>query len=309
MRVYCFGFFMRSMLKIEKHSVYADVIERALYNTVLASFSTDGKSYFYVNPMEVDTKLNEHNPSRKHVKSVRQKWHPCACCPPNVARLLTSVSKYLYSTNKDAVYFHLYAASEASFELPGGKIVFNVETKYPLDGEIAVTIKTKSKSTLAFRIPGWCSDSSFKINGEPADFKEVNGYALISGDFNENDVISIHFCMNPRFVYANQEVNATAGKVCLMRGPVVYCLEECFNSFRLHSAVVDSAAEIQEVESTLDGKSFISLIASGFVESSSSNDVYSYEKSTRTKRVLTFSPYYLWGNHSPGGMTVWVREA
>ena len=120
-------FFANRMLNIEQKSIYADVMERALYNNVLGAMSLDGKRFFYVNPLEVWPEASEKNPGRFHVKPVRQKWFACACCPPNVARLLTSLNNYIYSKNNNTVYT-FYISGEAEIEPENGKLILNRAT-------------------------------------------------------------------------------------------------------------------------------------------------------------------------------------
>jgi DUF1680 family protein len=305
-------FFMHGMLKNEARGVYADVMEKALYNTVLASFAADGKSYFYVNPMEVWPPANEKNPARKHVKAVRQKWHACACCPPNAARLLASIGKYLFTadTRNNTVFFHLYAASVMTAHFSCGTVSLSVETGYPLDGEIQVTVQNDINTpvTLAFHVPEWCESAVFTHNGKPADSVIKDGYAYITDKFKQGDTISIKFDMKPRLLYANTQIRADAGKVCVQRGPLVYCLEECDNGSNLHALLVDKDTVFKEETANICGMPCVMLTANGWREEDIDGDVYTVKAKKLTLCKLVFSPYHLWGNREMGEMTVWVRE-
>ena len=99
------------MLEIEADSHYGDVLEQSLYNTVLSGMALDGKSFFYVNPLEVLPEACHKDQRKMHVKSVRQKWFGCACCPPNIARIVSSVASYAYTENEDTLWTHLYMGS------------------------------------------------------------------------------------------------------------------------------------------------------------------------------------------------------
>ena len=101
-------FFAKRMLQIKADSRYADVMEKALYNGVLSGMALDGKSFFYVNPLESLPEACHKDERKFHVKPVRQKWFGCACCPPNIARLVSSISTYAYTQSEDTLYFHLY---------------------------------------------------------------------------------------------------------------------------------------------------------------------------------------------------------
>ncbi len=125
-------FFANKMLQIEPSNEYADIINLALYNTVLAGMSLDGKSFFYVNPLEVLPEACEKNLDFEAVKPIRQKWFGCACCPPNLARLLTSLGGYIYTVCDNTIYNHLYIASKSDLEVNSAKINLEQIGNYPL---------------------------------------------------------------------------------------------------------------------------------------------------------------------------------
>ena len=152
------AFFARRMLEIEAVGEYGDVMEQALYNTVLAGMALDGKSFFYVNPLEVLPEACEKDERKRHVKSVRQKWFGCACCPPNIARIVSSLGAYVYTANEDTLYTHLYVGSKIGCRLGGERLNMLVESDFPWEGNVKVTLCTEGRvqGTLAFRIPGWC---------------------------------------------------------------------------------------------------------------------------------------------------------
>ena len=105
-------FFARRMFEITKDSKYTDVMERALFNGVISGMSLDGKSFFYVNPLEVNPEACEKDYFKRHVKPVRQKWFGCACCPPNVARLLSSIGGYAFECSEEAIYMNLFVGGQ-----------------------------------------------------------------------------------------------------------------------------------------------------------------------------------------------------
>ena len=160
-------FFAQRMMQIEQHGIYGDVMERALYNIVLGSMSRDGRHFFYVNPLEVCPEASEKNPDRRHVKPIRQKWFGCACCPPNVSRLLTSLGQYVYSFNQDTVFVHLYISGDAEVEIGGEKLRLVQESNYPWDGHIKVKVEGVQEKTfkLELRVPGWCRQRTVQVNG------------------------------------------------------------------------------------------------------------------------------------------------
>lgn len=180
------AFFARRMLEIRADNRYGDVMEQALYNTVLAGMALDGKSFFYVNPLEVLPEACEKDERKRHVKNVRQKWFGCACCPPNIARIVSSFGAYAYTGNETTLYTHLYVGSSVGFTLNGQAMDMQVETDFPWDGEVKISLhvrgemqsaggasegKRSEKSThaagihgtLAFRIPGWCRTAAAEV--------------------------------------------------------------------------------------------------------------------------------------------------
>lgn len=306
-------FFARRMLQAEPNSEYADVMERALYNTVTAGIANDGKHYFYVNPMEVWPAASEGNPDRHHVKSVRQKWYGCACCPPNVARLLSSLGQYVYTTQQNTIYTHLYIGNEAQLELDNSKALITMNSSLPWHGQVSLNISQLEGSghfTLALRIPSWADSSTFTVNGSPIQPEIHDGYAHIKHDWSLGDVLSVDFSLSARRVYANPLVRANAGKVVLQRGPLLYCLEEADNGAPLSALSLPQGSEIREAEGVWH-PGLIVLEADGFrTENGEAHDalLYSTSAPTRVPQKITAVPYTLWGNRKPGEMQIWIRE-
>ncbi len=168
------AFFARRMLEIKADNRYSDVMELALYNTVLAGMALDGKSFFYVNPLEVQPDACRRDERKSHVKSLRQKWFGCACCPPNIARIVSSLGAYIYTRNDSTLFTHLYVGSSIDCELGGRKLGMNVETDFPWEGNVKITLHMESCgkdaqesgagcAALAFRIPGWCRRAQAEV--------------------------------------------------------------------------------------------------------------------------------------------------
>lgn len=133
-------FFARRMLEIRADNRYGDVMELALYNTVLAGMALDGKSFFYVNPLEVLPEACEKDERKRHVKNIRQKWFGCACCPPNIVRMVSSLGAYAYTAGETTLYTHLYMGSSVGFTLNGHAMDMRVETDFPWDGEVKISL-------------------------------------------------------------------------------------------------------------------------------------------------------------------------
>ncbi|WP_139904795.1 glycoside hydrolase family 127 protein [Clostridium thermarum] len=307
-------FFAQRMLQLEAKATYADVMERALYNTLLGSMSKDGRHFFYVNPLEVWPEASEKNPSRAHVKPVRQKWFGCACCPPNVARLLTSLGEYIYTYNNDTIYTHLYIGGDATIQMGKEEINLTMETDYPWKGNIKIKLSMENEKAfnLALRIPGWCNNAEVIINGDVLDLtsKISNGYAVISNTWKDGDSIEFNLEITPEFIQANPKVRADAGKVAIQRGPLVYCLEETDNGGNLNALSIDTYAGLKEEydENLLGGAVIIKAKGSRLDETGWNNDLYRPFKEGSKQVELKAIPYFLWGNRKPGEMIVWIRH-
>jgi DUF1680 family protein len=308
-------FFAQRMLQIEAKSSYADVMERALYNTVISGMSQDGKKFFYVNPLEVLPKACEKSPIKTHVKPTRQKWFGCACCPPNIARVLTSLGHYIYTANEDTIYTHLYIGGEAEAELRGNKIKIVQATEYPWDEKVAMKIFSAEERefNIALRIPGWCSKVKVMINGEAVavDDKLKDGYAIIKWVWKNEDTIELVFEMPVLRVKANPLVRENIGKVALSRGPIVYCMEEADNGANLQEIVLPRNAELKaETDNELlAGTVVINAEAERVSHAEWGEDLYKANVETIScPEKVKFIPYYAWANRNVGEMAVWVRE-
>ncbi|WP_163195396.1 glycoside hydrolase family 127 protein [Clostridium thermarum] len=307
-------FFAQRMLQLEAKATYADVMERALYNTLLSSMSKDGRHFFYVNPLEVWPEASEKNPSRAHVKPVRQKWFGCACCPPNVARLLTSLGEYIYTYNKDTIYTHLYIGGDAAIQMDKEEIKLIMETDYPWKGNIKIKLSMENEKTfnLALRIPSWCNKAEVIVNRAVLDLtsKISNGYAVISNTWKDGDSIEFNLEIIPEFIQANPRVRADAGKVAIQRGPLVYCLEENDNGGNLNALSIDTYAGLEEeyAENLLGGAVIIKAKGSRLDETGWNNDLYRPFKEGSKQVEVKAIPYFLWGNRKPGEMIVWIRH-
>lgn len=308
-------FFAQRMLQIEAKSSYADVMERALYNTVISGMSQDGKRFFYVNPLEVFPEACEKSQIKAHVKPTRQKWFGCACCPPNISRVLTSLGQYIYTANEDTIYTHLYIGGELEAELKGNKIKIVQNTEYPWNEKVTMKIfpAEEKEFNIALRIPGWCSKAKLMINGSAVSTEDKlkDGYAVINRVWKNEDTVEILFEMPVLRIKANPLVRENIGKVALQRGPIVYCMEEADNGANLQEIVLLRESELKvEVDNELLGGTFvISAEAERVSHAAWGEDLYKANVETVScPQEVKFIPYYVWANRNIGEMAVWVRE-
>ena len=301
-------FFAKQMLELEANGKYADVMERAFYNGTISGMQADGKRFFYVNPLEVNPGISGVVPGYKHVLPERPGWYACACCPPNLVRLITSLGKYVWDETDDTIFSHMFVGQKAELE----KADIDVESSYPWEGKVTYHVHSKKEEeyTLAIHIPGYLKDICVKVNGEQIEWKKFmkNGYLYLTRKWGESQV-EILFDLEVRKVYANKNVREDAGKVALMRGPFVYCFEDVENGNDLQAMCIDADTQAETFvgkEGVLKDK--VCIHVQGYEDERESDALYSEEKPDYQPHELTAIPYYLWGNRGVNQMRVWMLE-
>ena len=289
---------------------YYDVVERALYNTVLAGINIEGDRYFYVNPLEVVPEFCTSHTYMDHVKPVRQKWFGVACCPTNVARTLASLGQYIYAQDEEALYIHQFISSTAKTVINGNELSVEMDSLLLQDGKVWLKVHTKKVAALKIRIPEYASETECLVNGEKASYYcTPNGYLKIWLTEGDNDVY-INFHVKAKWVAANDQVRADAGKAALMKGPLVYCLEEVDNGELLSQVYVDANVAVKEEEpvKSLSGE-IPSLVYPGIRVSNQGleNKLYGSLKPETREVVLKAVPYCQWNNRGEGEMLVWHK--
>jgi uncharacterized protein len=299
-------FWNHRMLQFEGNGRYADVMERALYNGTISGVSLDGRSFFYVNPL---ASRGKHH---------RKGWFDCACCPPNIARLVASVGGYIYSEGEHDAWVHLYAQGKGILEIGDWKLVIRQETRYPWDGDVKITLDMPAPATfrLHLRIPDWCQSYQLWVNDYPMTGSQIpaDGYAHIAREWAPGDVVRLRLDMPVQYVQANPNVPQTLGRVALQRGPVVYCLEGVdhdnvpLDNIILRGDVPATDVFTPEARPELLGGITV-LQGSGVLaeEPAWGEELYRAKPSQYKSINLTAIPYYAWDNRAPGEMRVWLR--
>ena len=305
--------FGRRMAQITREAKYMDVVERALYNTVLAGIAMDGKSFFYVNPLEVWPDNCIPRTSKEHVKPVRQKWFGVACCPPNIARTLASLGEYIYFADETSVWINLFISGEAKIIINQQEFLLTMKTRFPDNGHISILLEGSQKvsARLAVRIPDYVKEWKISVDGAHIENPNVEkGYLILEQEFLKNEV-DVEFELPPRIVHANPLVREDVGKVAIMKGPVVYCLEETDNGENLPAIYMSSEAVLKEhyEQNLLGGVTTIKTVGKKVTQKLWETDVlYGEQKTVLEEKELTFIPYPYWGNRKTGEMLVWVKE-
>lgn len=291
------------LLQLKGEARFADMIETALYNGILSGTSLTGEEYFYQNPLADNGKHR------------RQPWFKTACCPPNIARLFASLPGYLYSTSEEGLWVHLYIASTATATLSNGQsITIQQQTNYPWESEIQLTLQLQepARFSLFARIPAWATEAAVKINGVPADTEiQPGSYARLHRTWQSGDVIEISLPQPVRLVESNPLVANNRHRVAVMRGPLVYCVEQADQSgCDIRDIVLPTKSDWQIVNrpDLLGGIVTIQTEAYAAQDSEQHTLYRPYGSSTPTLKPvqLTAIPYYAWANRDAGAMQVWL---
>lgn len=298
------------MFMAEKDGKYIDVAEVALYNNVLAGVNLEGNRFFYVNPLEA----NGRRAFNQGLKG-RAPWFGTACCPSNLARLIPQIPGMMYAHTDDDIYCTFYGGTSATIPLGRGNVGIRQETGYPFDETVSLTVspeKASQKFALHLRIPTWAGDRfvpgklysyvnrqpgtwSLTVNGKPAKVKVDKGFAVIDRKWEKGDRVELHLPMGVMYSKAIDNVEADRGRLCITRGPLVYCAEAVDNASAPASYVISPTEEnavIRKGEGLMKDIDFITVSA------------HSIQNHGDTK--LTLVPYYAWNNRTDGAMIVWL---
>lgn len=304
------------MFELDQDGRYTDVIERALYNGILSGVSYDGSTFFYANPLASYPQINPFGGSVTDGYYRRSEWFDCACCPPNLARLLANIGSYFYSTIGSSVYVHLYNQSTAQLEQAGRTLIIEQQTNYPWDGEITLSIQVEQPTPfdLALRIPEWCHDFSLEVNGQALAEPIQRGYVHVMRTWSAGDQARLRLAMPVERMAAHPAVRQDAGYIALQRGPVLYCLEETDNGAQLANVVLphDSHLSVDFDAALFGGISVLTGQAIRIVPKEWHNGLYQSQSALAYERQplkLKAIPYCFWANREPGEMRVWIREA
>lgn len=290
-------FFSENMLSLENDSIYADTIERIMYNGMLSGLSADGKSFFYENPLEVNLRNHKKNVSvSKQMRlpiTQRKEVFDCSCCPPNLNRVLSSMEDYIYRVGDKTLYIDQFIESE----MEEGGIKAVMTTDYPYDSKITLSVSGAQRA--AVRIPYWCDKFNISV-----PYRIENGYAYI-----ENPAkIEIEFEMKPKLYFANPECDYLSGKAAFMLGPVVYAAEGIDNAFNLSNVYIDENinAAVSEKDFSLGMPGFKTITIDGYVKKPSEK-LYSDRPFEFENVKLKLIPYRLFANRGESDMRVWIN--
>lgn len=289
---------------------YADIVELALYNSVLSGISMDGTKFFYTNPLASTADYPYHLRWEGGRVPYISKSN---CCPPNTVRTIAEVSNYMYSVGEDGIYINMYGGNTLSTKLKdGSSIQLEQVTNYPWDGKITITVKeaTEEPVNIFLRIPQWCKSYQLRINGiAPKVRDRKGGYVIAVRKWKAGDKIEIILDMPATLIESNPMVEETKNQVTVKRGPVVYCLESTDLPGRdVFDVVIPASIRLQPVAMKIDNGNVMALTGEAkLLENNDWQNKLYKEVNTVTKPVkIKLIPYYAWANRGKTDMTVWV---
>ncbi len=278
-------FWASRMSRTFRRSEFADVLELALYNAVLSGVNLKTDRYFYENPLE---SLGDRE---------RKPWFGCACCPPNIARLILSVQKYACFASDGEVTIDLPIAGEYGYEV--GKI--SIESNWPWSGVVSIQVEPFSPMTIRVRIPSWCEQPRL-----PSGTIQSDGYAVIEID--SKSLLEFDFPMVPDWQYSHPLVNENIDRICLKNGPLIYCYEEIEEAEKTYLFRADPSALIHP-RPVQDPRLALSFNISGTCIVPDQSDLYSPKLSLKERTLSAqFVPYFSWSNNGKSTMNVWVKN-
>jgi len=303
------------MFRREGDAKYLDMFERTLYNGFLSGVSLAGNTFFYQNPLVSDGRRE------------RQPYFDVACCPANLARMMAELPGLVYAQRADEIYVNLFVASEATIDAGGTTVQIAQQTRYPWDGDVAITVDPEEPATfsLAVRVPDWTRDEvapgglyrfaadppagagssrpdsppALRVNGEPVPLALDRGFVVIRRRWQKGDRVELTLAMPVRRVLADDRVEEDRGKAAIARGPIVYALEGIDNGRRLSGLRVPLDARLESAfrDDLLGGVTVVTGTA-----------VVAGDDGRETERPFMAVPYYAWNNRGPGEMEVWISD-
>ena len=244
---------------------------------------------------------------------MRQEWYQVACCPQNTLRTLAGIREYIYYTKGDTLYVGLYVGGDAQIPVSDRNIALHVQTGYPFGNTVDIRIDSEGTFTLALRDPGWSKKTAVFLNGSRiTDCVREKGMICIQRTWQKGDTVTLKLDMPPRFMVSHPRIRANSGRVCLMKGPLVYCFEEADNGSNLSSLRLSPDASVAEVydPDLLGGTLTLSVTGLRVTEEGWDEEtLYRPLHVTEQKQELKAIPYCLWNNRGQGEMAVWIHSS
>ncbi len=304
------------LLALSGDARYADVMELALYNSMLSGMGVEGKDFYYSNPLrrhaeELPRVIRTQDPP------LRSPVLPCYCCPTNVARTVAGLKGWAYAKTSDALWVNLYGGSRVDTRLAGGRFALVEKTDYPWDGLVSFTVEKAPAvdAGLMLRIPAWAEGATVQAGKDPVRKVQAGSYAALRRVWRAGDRIELRLPMEARMVVANPYVESARNQVAVMRGPLVYALEspDLPAGVRVSEVALarDTRFQARFEKTLLGGVAVLETEALVRPEGDWSGMLYKTLRTSapiRTARIRMI-PYYAWSNRGMSHMTVWIPLA
>jgi len=298
------------MLGLKTESKYADIMELVLYNSALVGISTDGKHYFYCNPLRMNHGTRNYSSTES---ATREPYIACFCCPPNLVRTIAKCAGWAYSLSKNGVAVNLYGGNRLDTKLlDGSTLKLSQETQYPWDGTVKITVQEcrAAPMEIMLRIPGWANGTKILVKGKAAGVKAKPGaYARIKRRWKSGDVVTLDIPMDIKLMEGHPRIEEVRNQVAIKRGPVVYCVES--PDLPAGTGILDiyfpqnSNLTAQYRPDFLGGVTTIS--GEVVLREDKGEGMYRAVDTPKWKTVKTqFVPYYSWCNRGQSEMTVFM---
>ena len=305
-------FFNHSLYLNTGDAKFLDIAELSLFNNSLAGVNLAGDRFFYVNPLETDG-----NRPFNHGVAGRAPWFGCACCPPNISRLILQVPSYMYAFDSKGLYLTLYGSSKTTIALNDVNVALEQTSGYPFVGDVKLVVNPEkaARFNVNLRIPTWAQDDEFvpgglyhfidgkeqgftlRINGKDAVYTMKNGFAVISREWKAGDVVELVLPIEARMVDCSDNVPDNIGRTAVTRGPLVYCAEESDNNTKVQNLYLGGTDKKLESETISGG------ILDGLVKVSFDG------MSEQGPQRINLIPYYAWDNREDNqSMVVWMNN-
>jgi DUF1680 family protein len=290
---------------------FVDVMELALYNSVLSGGALDGTNFFYTNPLRVTDPM----PMDLRWSRTRVPFVSSFCCPPNLVRTIAESADYAYGKSADAIWVNLYGGNALETVLANGeKIKLSQETDFPWNGRVRIKIVAcgGNQFALKLRIPGWANGASVRVNNRPADFSPTpESYFEIKRAWQAGDFVDLDLPMPARLMQANPLVEEDLNQVAVQRGPVIYCLEspDLPPGVKISDVMIPADLKLTArfEKRLLDGIVVLDGKALARPEENWRGQLYREFQPAELKPVsVKFIPYSVWQNRGPSEMSVWL---
>jgi DUF1680 family protein len=302
------------MLHITGEARYGDVMEQVLYNAGLSGVSLSGTEFTYTNPLRWYGE--DHNRHGHLMHDAQQRWDrfTCYCCPPQVARTFAGLHRWAYSLSDGAIWVHLYSGSAVDTQVAGGRLAFTMTTDYPWDGRVTIAVSDAPDAEVAvmLRIPDWAKGATLSVNGKPVkDAPRPGSYASVRRTFAKGDRIELTIPLVATLIEGHPRIEETRNHVAVMRGPVVYCLEnhDLPKEVALEEVHLSPKAEFDLAGSSVDGARKLRGTAVRIAQNKGEQlyrPVVPAEPQTIPVQLV---PYYAWNNRGITEMSVWLPLA